>query len=147
MAHAAPLPIGTTRDTRAHPTDLFTERAHAVGRWAVPLAIGLIYGYWAAAIRRSGGPVTGWNLAFGFVTTIVFTLVTVGVLYLGPRLRRELHATLWFAYVGIAFGFLYSQSGESVLLSSGLSLAVGVIAGLICFYWCYTHEDAEGHHI
>ncbi len=45
------------------------------------------------------------------------------------------------------FGFLYSQSGETVLLATGLSLGLGAIAGLICFYWAYTHEDAEGHHI
>ncbi|GGX93436.1 hypothetical protein [Streptomyces anandii] len=150
MAHAAPVTAAvTTRGTRTrtHPPDIFGPRAHRIGRWALPFAIGLVYGYWAAANRRSGGPITGWNLAFGFITAIVFTLITVGVLLLGPRLPRELHALLWFAYIGIAFGFLYIQSGETVLLATGLSLGLGAIAGLFCFYWAYTHEDAEGHHI
>jgi drug/metabolite transporter (DMT)-like permease len=142
MAHAAPVYGGSTRSP-----DLFGQRAHAIGRWAGTFALGLVYGYWAAANRRSGGPITTGNLVFGFVTAVVFTLLLAGVLTLGPRLRRESHALLWFAFFGVAFGFLYSQSGETVLLSVGLSLVVGIAVGLACFYWFYTHEDAVGHRV
>ncbi|MEW2293321.1 hypothetical protein ABZ719_11510 [Streptomyces sp. NPDC006743] len=149
MAHAAPV-SGRTADPRArHPRspDIFSARTHRIARWAAPFAIGLVYGYWAAANRRAGGPITVGNLVFGFVTAVVFTLVTAGVLTLASRLPRELHAFLWFLFAGAAFGFLYVQSGESVLLTIGLSLAFGVAVGLICFYWVYTHEDARGHRI
>ncbi|MGX4691080.1 hypothetical protein [Streptomyces sp. JNUCC 63] len=146
MAHAAPVYGRTTRGSTRRP-DLFSPRAHAIGRWAAPFALGLIYGYWAAAIRRHGGPITTGNLVFGFVTTIVFTVVLASVLVLGPRLGREPHAVLWFAFIGVAFGFLFSQSGESVWLSVALSLLAGIGVGVICFYWFYTHEDARGHRI
>ncbi|MEU5087036.1 hypothetical protein [Streptomyces sp. NPDC021356] len=149
MVHAAPV-SGRTAGTRArHPRtpDIFDTRAHLVARWAGPFAIGLVYGYWAAANRRSGGPITVGNLVFGFVTAVVFTLLMAGVLTLASRLPRELHAFLWFLFTGAAFGFLYDQSGQSVLLTIGLSLAFGVAVGLICFYWVYTHEDAKGRRI
>ena len=147
MSHAAPLPRGTTGDTRTRPPDIFSPRVHAVGHWAVPLAMGLVYGYWSAALRRSGGPITTGHLVFGFVTAIVFTLLLVGVLSVAPRLPRELHALMWFVFTGAAFGFWFSQSGASILLIVVLSLTVGGASGLICFYWYYTHEDAEGHRI
>ncbi|PZG99810.1 hypothetical protein C1I97_23795 [Streptomyces sp. NTH33] len=146
MAHAAPVRGRTTGGSTRRP-DLFGPRAHAIGRWAVPFALGLIYGFWAAEIRRSGGPATAGNLVFAGVTVIVFTVVLAGVLTLGPRLRREPHALLWFAFTGVAFGFLFSQSRESILLAVGLSLLLGIGVGLMCFYWFYTHEDARGHRI
>ncbi|MEU6006979.1 hypothetical protein [Streptomyces sp. NPDC047453] len=145
MAQAAPVSGITTRTTR--PPNLFSDRAHAIGRWAGPLALGLVYGYWAAADRRYGGPITGWNVLFGFVTTIVFAVVLTGVLMVGPRLRREQHAALWFAFIGVAFGFLYSQSGHAIVPTVGLSLGIGIVAGLFCFYWFYTHEDAAGRRV
>ncbi|MFJ8348393.1 hypothetical protein ACIQ9J_18855 [Streptomyces sp. NPDC094153] len=145
MAHMAPASGITTRTTR--PPNLFSARAHAVGRLAGPLALGLVYGYWTAADRRHGGPITGWNVLFGFVTTIVFTVLLVAVLMVGPRLRREQHAALWFAFIGAAFGFLYSQSAHAIMSVVGLSLGIGIVAGLFCFYWFYTHEDAVGRRV
>ncbi|WP_112466993.1 hypothetical protein [Streptomyces triticisoli] len=150
MAHPVSVYERTTPDTTRGSTrrpDLFSPRAHAIGRWAVPFALGLIYGFWAAEIRRAGGPVTTGNLVFAAVTVIVFTVVLAGVLTLGRRLGRELHAALWFAFIGVAFGFLYSQSGEPILLSVGLSLLFAVGAGVTTFYWFYTHEDARGNRI
>ncbi|MFD4955010.1 hypothetical protein [Streptomyces sp. NPDC058451] len=145
MAHVAPASGITARTTRR--PNLFSARAHAIGRWAGPLALGLVYGYWAAADRRHGGPITGWNVLFGFVTTIVFTVLLAAVLVVGPRLRREQHAAMWFAFIGVTFGFLYSQSGHAIVSVVGLSLGIGVVAGLFCFYWFYTHEDAAGHRV
>ncbi|MER7837338.1 hypothetical protein ABTY98_15870 [Streptomyces sp. NPDC096040] len=145
MAQAAPTSGGTRRDVR--PPDIFSPQTHLMGRLALPIVTGLIYGYWAASNRRSGGSITGWNLLFGFVTAIVFALVLFGVLTIGPRLRREVHALMWTAFMGVAFGFLYSQSGESVLRSVGMSLAVAAVTFIVMFYRFYTHEDAAGHRV
>ncbi|MEU0968091.1 hypothetical protein ABZ357_22600 [Streptomyces sp. NPDC005917] len=145
MAQAAPTSGGTSQHGRT--PDIFGPRTHLMGRLAVPIVTGLIYGYWAAANRRSGGPVTGWNLLFGFVTAIVFAAVLLGVLTIGPRLRREVHALMWTAFMGVAFGFLYSQSGDSVLRSIGMSLAVAAVTFIVMFYRFYTHEDVAGHRV
>ncbi|MGW4905402.1 hypothetical protein [Streptomyces sp. NPDC004270] len=145
MAQAAPTTGGMRR--RGPTPDIFSPHTHLMARVAFPVVTGLIYGYWAAANRRSGGPITGWNLLFGFVTAIVFALVLFGVLTIAPRLRREVHALMWTAFIGIAFGFLYSQSGESILRSTGMSLAVAAVAFVVMFYRFYTHEDAVGHRI
>ncbi|MGW7238925.1 hypothetical protein [Streptomyces sp. NPDC054804] len=145
MAQAAPTSGGMPR--RGPSPDIFSPQAHAMARLAFPIVTGLIYGYWAAANRRSGGPITGWNLLFGFVTAIVFALVLFGVLTIAPRLRREVHALMWTAFMGIAFGFLYSQSGESILRSTGMALAVAAVTFAVMFYRFYTHEDAVGHRV
>ncbi|MFD9004851.1 hypothetical protein ACFV0T_28490 [Streptomyces sp. NPDC059582] len=141
MAHAAPA-----QGTRANP-DILGARAHQAANWAGPVVLGLVYGYWAAANRRSGGPITGWNLLFGFVTVIAFIALYIGVRALAPHMKREVHALLWTAFAGGAFGFLYSQTGASVLRAVGMSLAVSVAVFAVLFYRYYTHEDAQGHRL
>ncbi|MGA5360798.1 hypothetical protein [Streptomyces purpurascens] len=145
MAHAAPA----SREIvlRRRTPDVFSQRAHAMAKVAVPVAVGLVYGYWAAALRRDAGPITGWNLLFGFLTTFVFAVVFAAVWNVAQRLRRELHALLWFVFTGCAMGFLYSQTGGSVLKSAGLGLAVGAGVLVMLFYRYYSREDATGHRI
>ncbi|MER8219824.1 hypothetical protein ABTZ58_04350 [Streptomyces sp. NPDC094143] len=143
MAHAAPASRRMTTPRRR--PDVFGARAHAAAAVALPVVLGLVYGFWAAANRRHGGPITGWNLLFGFLTALVFAAVFAAVWRLAPRLRRELHALAWFAFTGCAIGFLVNQSGESVLKSAGLGLVVGAGVLLTMFYRYHTHEDAEGH--
>ncbi|MET8450217.1 hypothetical protein [Streptomyces sp. NPDC005209] len=147
MAHAAPATGAVTR--YGGPPHLFSERTHAIARWAVPVALGLVYGYWAAANVRYGGPITGMNVLFGFVTTIVFIALYLGVQALAPRLPRELHAVLWASFTGITIGFLFSLSGRghSVLASTALGLAFAIPVGIVAFYHYYTHEDGTGHRI
>ena len=83
MAHAAPA--SRRRTARPRPsTDVFSPRAHRIASIAVPVVLGLVYGYWVAADRRSGGEITGWNLLLGFVSAVVFML-------------------LWIAGVGLMF--------------------------------------------
>ncbi|MFG2886451.1 hypothetical protein ACGFYV_29815 [Streptomyces sp. NPDC048297] len=160
MAHAAPAPGGMPRPGLApgsggeapgsavhRPPDVFDARTHQIARVAVPVVLALVYGYWAAANRRSGGPITGWNVLFGFVTAIVFAVVCFGMLTVAPRLRREMHAVMWTVFAGCAFGFLYSQTGESIIRSVGMSLAVAAVTFVVFFYRYYTHEDAVGHRI
>ncbi|MFF4548275.1 hypothetical protein [Streptomyces sp. NPDC001435] len=147
MAHAAPATGAVTR--RGAPPDVFSERTHAIARWVTPAVLGLIYGYWAAANTRYGGPITGWNLLFGFVTAIVFFAVYMGLQALAPRLPREVHAVLWSAFASIAAGFLFSLSGRghTALESAILGLAIGALVFVTLFYRYYTHEDAAGHRI
>ncbi|MCP3769438.1 hypothetical protein [Streptomyces sp. MAR25Y5] len=144
MAHAAPRPqIMPGRRPGGPP--VFSERAHAVAKLAVPVVLGLVYGLWAATNRRYGGPLTGWNVLFGFLTALVFAVLCIALLSVGPKLRREVHAVAWGAFSGAAIGFLVSQSPMSVMESAavGVAVAAGVFAFL--FYRYYTHEDAQGH--
>ncbi|MFF4398272.1 hypothetical protein [Streptomyces sp. NPDC001480] len=147
MAHAAPTSGEVAR--YGGPPDVFSERTHAITRWAFPLVLALIYGYWAAANTRYGGPITGWNVLFGFVTAIVFFALYMGVQAVGPHVKREVHAFLWAALWGSALGFLYSLSGRghTVLASAGLAVAFAVPLFAAIFYRYYTHEDAAGHRI
>ncbi|MEV6834582.1 hypothetical protein AB0N17_08715 [Streptomyces sp. NPDC051133] len=154
MAHAAPAPGRMPRpgrtpevEGRAAPRrtpDVFDARTHAIARIAVPIALGLIYGYWVAANNRAGGPITGWNLLLGFVSALVFAVVSMALLALAPRMPRELHALLWSGFAGVAFGFLYSQSDESVWRAVAMSLVVAATTFLVFFYRYYTREDAFG---
>jgi hypothetical protein len=131
----------------ARTPDVFDERVHRIARIAIPVALGLVYGYWAAANRRDGGPITGWNLLFGFVTTIVFIVLCLAVATWAPLLKRELHSLVKSAFAGGAIGFLYSQSGVSVLASATLGLLVGAAVFGVFFYRYYTREDAVGNRI
>ncbi|WP_043728464.1 hypothetical protein [Streptomyces zinciresistens] len=145
MAHAAPA--SRRRASRTGPgvlPDVLSERTHRALSMAAPVVLGLVYGYWAAANRRSGGEITGWNLLFGFVTALAFMLLYVGVRALAPLLRREVHAVLWAAFVGGTFGFLYSQTGATILRSCLMGLGIGAAAFAVMFYRYYTHEDAGG---
>ncbi|MFF5156237.1 hypothetical protein ACFY3N_08275 [Streptomyces sp. NPDC000348] len=146
MAHAAPRPRGAIEP--AGTTDIFSARTHRVAKVVIPVLLGLVYGYWAAAARRFGGPITGWNFLFGFLTGLAFALVFMALLAFAPKVRRELHAVLWAAFSGIAVGFLCDQTAGATLPRSailGLAVAAGVF--LAMFYRFYTHEDAQGHRV
>ncbi len=150
MAHATPVP-GTTGTPPAgfrrppDEPDVFSERTHLAARWAWPASLGLVYGYWAAAIDREGGPITGWNLLFGFASALAFTVLYLGVRTVAPRLKREPRALAWAAFTGIAYGFLFSQTGASVLHSSVMALAGATAVFTAAFYRYHTHEDTAGH--
>ncbi|KUN81579.1 hypothetical protein [Streptomyces griseoruber] len=145
MAHAAPAvrtPAGPARTP-----DIFSAQTHRIARWAVPVGMGLVYGYWVAANNRSGGPITGWNVLLGFVSTIVFAGLWRGVAALAPHMMRELHAVLWAVFAGCAFGFLYANTGTSILRSVWMGLVIGAVTFAVLFYHYYTHEDAAGRRI
>ncbi|KOV63526.1 hypothetical protein [Streptomyces sp. MMG1121] len=159
MAQAAPAPGGMSRPGRMPevegrgsgargrtpvPPDVFDARTHRVAHIAVPVVLGLVYGYWVAANNRSGGAITGWNLLLGFASALVFAVVCTALLTLAPRMRREMHALLWTAFAGCAFGFVYSQTGATVLRSILMALAVAAATFIVFFYRYYTREDASG---
>ncbi|MEJ8670276.1 MULTISPECIES: hypothetical protein [unclassified Streptomyces] len=150
MAHAAPVPrrarrVGTTGLSGL--PDVLSARTHRVASVAMPVVLGLVYGYWAAANRRSGGEITGWNLLFGFVTAAAFMVLYVAVRWVASRMIREVHAVLWAAFTGGTFGFLYSQAPNTVLRSSIMGLVIGAACFAVLFYRYYTHEDAQGQRL
>lgn len=136
MAQAAPA---TGAPATGLP-DVFSARTHLIARWAWPVTLGLVYGYWAAANTRDGGPITGWNWLFGFVTALVFVLAYVAAREITKRLHPVAHSFVWAVFAALAFGFLYSQTGYSVLRSALLSLVVGGAFFVTLFYRYYTHE-------
>ncbi|MEV6113522.1 hypothetical protein AB0L59_13665 [Streptomyces sp. NPDC052109] len=159
MAQAAPAPSGMPRrgggpqiegrapGVRIRPPDVFGTRTHRAAHIAVPVVLGLIYGYWVAADARQGGSITGGNLLLGWLSALVFAVVSVALLRLAPRMTRELHALLWSAFVGIAFGFLYIQTPHSVWRSVLMSALVAGCTFGAFFYRYYTREDAFGRRI
>ncbi|MEV7883887.1 hypothetical protein ACWD3I_07795 [Streptomyces sp. NPDC002817] len=156
MAHAAPASGGAKRyggppgrrlgETRGTP-DVFSEQVHRVARYGIPVVLGLVYGYWAAANRRGGGEITGWNILFGFVTALAFIVLCIAVATFAPLLKRELHSLVKSGFAGAAVGFLYSQTGESVLRSAVLGLVVTAGVFGVFFYRYYTREDGAGNRL
>ncbi|MCC9706854.1 hypothetical protein E4N62_17195 [Streptomyces sp. MNU76] len=139
-------PPAPARSAAPASPDVFSERTHRLTNLILPVVLGLVYGYWAAAMNRDAGPITGWNVLFGFVTAFVFAALYIAVQTVAPRLRREPHALLWAAFAGCAFGFLYSQATQhTVVRSTLMSLGIAAAVFAVTFYRYYTHEDATGH--
>ncbi|QHA09768.1 hypothetical protein GQF42_23435 [Streptomyces broussonetiae] len=139
---------GRAPEARAtRPPDVFDARTHRIAHIAVPVVLGLIYGYWVAANNRAGGTITGWNLLLGFASALVFAVVSMALLTLAPRMPREVHALLWTAFVGCAFGFAYGQTGATVWRSVVMSLVVAAATFAVFFYRYYTREDAFGRRV
>ncbi|MFF2504228.1 hypothetical protein ACFVTY_12755 [Streptomyces sp. NPDC058067] len=132
MAHAAPA-SGTSgpRTTMAAGSRL---------SMGLSLLLGIVYGFWASGIRRDGGPITAGNVLFGVLTGVIVAVLCFGVHRMSFRLPRELRATVWAAFAGIAFGYLYSLTDATILRSTimALCVAAGVFAAM--FYRYYTHE-------
>lgn len=159
MAQAAPAPGGTARPGRraigervpggrpTRPPDVFDARTHRIAHFAGPVGLGLVYGYWVAADARQGGPITGGNLLLGWLSALVFAVVSMALLTLAPRMAREVHALLWSAFAGIAFGFLYIQTPHSFWRSVMMSLIVAGCTFGTFFYRYYTREDAFGRRV
>ncbi|NYV78273.1 hypothetical protein, partial [Streptomyces sp. UH6] len=112
---------------------LLGERGTKIMMWAMPLTLGLVYGYWAAANTRDGGSITGWNLFYGFMTALVFMLALMGMRALAPRLPRGIRAVAWGAFTGVAMGYLVSTTATSVIRSlvMGAALGVGVFVSVL----------------
>jgi hypothetical protein len=137
MAHAR---LATGR-TRTLDPNIFSARTHRMANWAIPVTLGLIYGYWVAANSRDGGEITGWNLLLGFASALVFVGLWMAVRTIAPRMTRELHALAWAAFAGCAFGFLYSQGAVTALRATGMGLVIAAAVFAIMFYRYYTRED------
>ncbi|MEV0242489.1 hypothetical protein AB0I06_21515 [Streptomyces sp. NPDC050674] len=131
MAHTAPT--------------VFSEPAHRLARWVLPVVLGVVYGNWVAVNRRHGGPITGSDLAWGVWSAFAFVAVCVALVQVTRRLRRELHALhalLRAVFAGAALGFLYSQTGDDPrpVVITTLLVTAGVF--LLLFYRFHTRRDA-----
>lgn len=136
MATHATMP--TRGRTRARTP---ARRTHSPLAWALPLTLGVIFGFWAFFILRDGGATTGGQIWLGVVSGVALAALCFVLGRVRHALPRELRASAFGALTGIAIGFLYSLNGNSVLSSAVLGLAVG--AGMFCtaFYVYYTRED------
>ncbi|GAA3500421.1 hypothetical protein GCM10019016_075270 [Streptomyces prasinosporus] len=141
MAHAAPRPQLTSGRSRA--PDVFGERTHKLARLAVPLVLAVVFGYWVAANRRYGGPITGWNFLFGLLSGIVFFVLYLALQSVAPKLGSTPHAALWAAFTGSAVGFLVRQSDETLLRSAWLGLVVAAGVFGLLFYRYRAREGVE----
>ncbi|MEI7033894.1 hypothetical protein [Streptomyces pratensis] len=132
--HAA---MSGRRGPRAHAR----ARRHTPLAWALPLALGVIYGFYAAFIRRDGGPSTGGQVLLGLVSGAALAALCFTLGRIQRSLPRELRAVAYGALTACALGFLVSLTDTSVLRSAALGLVVG--AGVCCaaFYLFYTRES------
>ncbi|WP_079428439.1 hypothetical protein [Streptomyces katrae] len=137
MAHAAP-----TAPRRYHrPTA--SAQAHDITRGALarPLLAGLVYGVWAAFIKRQMGPVDAGNVFYGILCGVIFAGIMFALARVGPRLKREVHAAAYGVFIGCAVGYLHSLTNQSVLRATVVGLFSGIGVGLVAFYRYYTRED------
>jgi hypothetical protein len=123
---------------------LLGERGTKIMQWALPIGLGLLFGYWAAANTRDGGPITGWNLFFGIMAGLVFMLALMAMRAVAPRLPRGIRALAWAAFTGVAVGFLVSMTGTSVIRSLWLGVAPAVGVLVTTFYRIHTRPTPGG---
>lgn len=121
-------------------------RAHARPRSltpyavAVPLALGIIYGFYAAFIRRDGGPSTGGQVVLGLVSGAAVAVLCFALGRIQRSLPHGVRALAYGALTACAVGFLVSLTDTGVLRSTVLGLVVGVGVFLSTFYFFYSRE-------
>ncbi|MFJ6937609.1 hypothetical protein [Streptomyces sp. NPDC101132] len=131
MAHAAPSAA------RRH---MGTMSEIHTGTWLGPLLCGLVYGIYAAFMKRDTGPVDAANVFYGILCGVLFAGLMFLLLRYGGNVMREVRAGLWFAFAGISTGYLYSLTGDSIWRTVVIALAVALGVGVGAFYWFYQHE-------
>jgi hypothetical protein len=104
------------------------------------LLLGIVYGSFAQAIARSGGPATFGQLWLALVSGAGFAVLFYLLGRFRKSLMRELRALAYGVLVGGSIGFLYSQTQHSVLLSGGIGLAFGASTVIVTFYWFFASE-------
>ncbi|MBT2392507.1 hypothetical protein J7E87_24535 [Streptomyces sp. ISL-1] len=126
MAHAA-VPVGHhgSRASRA---------------WAVPLTLGVAYGFYAGFLRRTGRDVNWGDVLFGVVCGVIVAALAFALGRIQQSLSHELRAAAYATLFGGAMGYLYSQTGESVLKSCGMGLILGGAMFVSAFYVFHTRE-------
>ncbi|MER5982575.1 hypothetical protein [Streptomyces sp. NPDC001787] len=116
-------------------------RHHSPLAWALPLTLGVIFGFYAAFIRRDGGPSTGGQVVLGLVSGAALAALCFVLGRIQHALPRELRAAAYGGLTACAIGFLVSLTDTSVLRSTVLGLVVGAVMLCASFYVFYTRED------
>ncbi|GAA3373478.1 hypothetical protein GCM10020367_33540 [Streptomyces sannanensis] len=121
------------------------RRAPAISTasWAVPLTIGVLYGFYVAFIARvtSGGHITTGKAVLGIVSGLVMAVLCFLLGRYQRSMKREMRAVAYGALCGVSTGFLFSLTGHSVLRSSSMGFVLGLGLFLVMFYYFYTHEE------
>lgn len=108
--------------------------------WALPLALGVVYGFYVAFLRRGEGGLTGGQVVLGVVAGLVLAALALVLGRMQHALSREVRAGAYATLCGVAMGFLHSQGGESVLKSSGIGVTLAAAMFAVTFYVFYTRE-------
>ncbi|MER5772497.1 hypothetical protein [Streptomyces sp. NPDC001985] len=115
-------------------------RHHGSLSWAVPLALGAFFGFYAGFLHRTGRAVGWGDVLYGVVAGLIFTALAYGLGRVQNALPRELRATAYGVLCGIAIGFLHSLTGDSVLRSAGVGLILAAVTLVVFFYIFYQRE-------
>jgi hypothetical protein len=99
--------------------------------WAVPLLVGILYGFWSSEIERNApgpSPITAGNVVLGVVSGLVVALIAFLLHRMPRRLPRELRSFAWGAFAGVSFGYLYSLTGTNLFRTFvvGILTCVGI---------------------
>ncbi|MFH8794105.1 hypothetical protein [Streptomyces sp. NPDC017941] len=108
--------------------------------WAVPALLAVVYGVWAAANHRDGGPITGGNVLLGVLSALAFAGLYVALRAAAPALPRELRAAAWALFAGVSLGFLCGLTDASVLRTAVTAAVVAAAVFAAAFYRYYTRE-------
>ncbi|MET9424267.1 MULTISPECIES: hypothetical protein [unclassified Streptomyces] len=115
---------------------------HSPAAWALPIALGVVFGIWAAFIKRAqnDGVATGGQWILGVITAVVLAALFFALMRIQHALPRELRALAYGALTAATVGFLISLAGGSVLRAAGIGVAVGAGVAAMAFYFYYTRE-------
>ncbi|MCX4824499.1 hypothetical protein OG883_32520 [Streptomyces sp. NBC_01142] len=116
-------------------------RHHGSLSWALPVALGALYGFYAGFLRRQHSPLNWGDVLFGLIAGLVLAGLAYTLGRYQHTLPRELRAAAYGALCGVAMGFLYSQSGDSVLKCVGIGVTLAAAMTAASFYIFYRRED------
>ncbi|GAA2238226.1 hypothetical protein GCM10010232_26250 [Streptomyces amakusaensis] len=116
-------------------------RHHGSLGWAIPVALGTLFGFYAGFLRRTGEAVSWWDVLYGVVAGLIFTALAFGLGRIQHALPQELRAAAYAALCGVAIGFLHSLTGTSILRSVGMGLFFAAAMLVVSFYVFHTREE------
>lgn len=108
-----------------------------IAAWAVPVVLGVAYGGYTTFEDAENGRSAGAAGILGAVVTVIVVAVCYFIGRVQAGVQAETRAFMYGIFFGCAMGFLVSVSGDSILKSAGIGLALGLSMGLVTFYIAY----------